>query len=237
MTNDFSRDGFRIVSECLRTALVQELHYELARLTGGSPARAGRRNLLRDSPLAAQVADSREVRALVEPVLGAEAFPVRAIFFDKTPEANWRVAWHQDVTIAVTGRVDVPGFGGWSIKDGVNHVQAPADVLETMLTVRLHLDDTGVENGPLLVIRGSHAGGKLDDAAIGRWESAGEVVECLVPAGGALLMRPLLLHSSLPSVRVGHRRVVHIEYAAGALPGGLNWHEETAVEANPSEAL
>ncbi len=41
---------------------------------------------------------------------------VRAIYFDKTSEANWSVAWHQDKTIAVKEKVNIPGFEPWSIK-------------------------------------------------------------------------------------------------------------------------
>jgi hypothetical protein len=38
-------------------------------------------------------------------------------------------------------------------------------------------------------------------------------------------MRPLLLHASSPAASPRHRRVVHLEYAAADLAGGLAWHE------------
>lgn len=38
--------------------------------------------------------------------------PVKGIVFDKTPAANWKVPWHQDLTICVERRIDVNGFGG-----------------------------------------------------------------------------------------------------------------------------
>jgi ectoine hydroxylase-related dioxygenase (phytanoyl-CoA dioxygenase family) len=98
-------------------------------------------------------------------------------------------------------------------------------VLERMLTVRLHLDDCGVDNGPLRVLRSSHAHGWLTDEQIERWEQTGEEVGCLVPKGGALLMRPLLLHASRRAEKPRHRRVIHLEYAADPLPHGLKWFE------------
>ena len=67
------------------------------------------RNLLDVSSEVRELAHSEAVRALVEPVLGERSFPVRGILFDKIPDANWKVPWHQDVTIAVDDRVEAEG--------------------------------------------------------------------------------------------------------------------------------
>lgn len=182
------------------------------------------RNLLEVVPDVAALARSAEVRALVEPVLGADAFAVRGILFDKTPDANWMVAWHQDLTIAVRERREVEGFGPWSEKAGIVHVQPPAAVLEHMVTVRLHLDPCGPENGPVQVIPGSHRAGRLSADDVRRWRAEHDAVATCIEAGGVLLMRPLLLHASSPSTAPAHRRVIHLEFAADALPGGLEWH-------------
>jgi ectoine hydroxylase-related dioxygenase (phytanoyl-CoA dioxygenase family) len=164
-----------------------------------------------------------EIRSLVEPALGSDAFAVRAIYFDKLPGANWKVPWHQDQTIAVKSRIDVPLFGPWSVKEGVPHVEPPISVLERMLTVRIHLDDCTEDNGPLRVIPGSHKlGRQTPDDARGQLDKHGEVA-CAVKSGGAVLMRPMLLHASSPSVSSMHRRVIHIEFAADQLPSGLEW--------------
>jgi ectoine hydroxylase-related dioxygenase (phytanoyl-CoA dioxygenase family) len=151
--------------------------------------------------------------------------PVRGIFFDKSAEANWLVTWHQDLTLAVRERCEVPGFGPWSVKEGVPHVQPPAECLQQMITVRLHLDDADESNGALRVLPGSHAQGRLSPEGIGEWRERVPEVTCVVRAGGALLMRPLLLHASGRSVSERHRRVLHLEYAGFDLPAGLEWHE------------
>ncbi|MDE1176693.1 MAG: hypothetical protein PW789_08795 [Edaphobacter sp.] len=52
-------------------------------------------------------------------ILGDEAFPVRGILFDKQDGANWKVPWHQDVTIAVREHVEADGYGPWSMKAGL----------------------------------------------------------------------------------------------------------------------
>ena len=136
------------------------------------------------------------------------------------------MAWHPDLTISVTQKMEVAGFSGWSVKEGAIHVQAPAAVLERMLTVRLHLDDCGPNDGPLRVIPGSHLAGRLDAPQILHWQRSRASEPCHVPAGGALLMRPLLLHSSSSAVRPNHRRVIHLEFAEEQLPDGLSWLRE-----------
>ena len=95
-----------------------------------------------------------------------------------------------------------------------------------MLTLRLHLDECGLENGPLKVLLGSHAQGVLDPAAVERWCRECKPVPCVVPRGGALLMRPLLLHASSSAAPPAHRRVIHLEFASKDLPGGVEWNEE-----------
>ena len=112
------------------------------------------------------MANSDTVHVLVEPILGAHFFAFRGILFDKIPDANWKVPWHQDVTIAVIERVEVEGFGPWSMKAEVLHVQPPAEVLEHILTVRFHLDFCGEENGALRVLFGSHTLGKIPEEEI-----------------------------------------------------------------------
>jgi ectoine hydroxylase-related dioxygenase (phytanoyl-CoA dioxygenase family) len=181
------------------------------------------RNLLRDHAIVRELANSLSIRSLVEPFLGSTAIAVRGILFDKTPGANWKVPWHQDLSIAVTERIDLPGYGPWSVKAGVPHVQPPVKILQNMLTVRLHLDNCGVVNGPLLVLPGSHAHGILNSDKIEKFRTSEKPVACTVNSGGAVLMRPLLLHASHSATSPGHRRVIHLEYASDLLPGPLRW--------------
>ena len=188
------------------------------------------RNLLDVSPEVQRLACSPVVRELVEPVLGGECFPVRGILFDKIPGANWKVPWHQDVTIAVQDRVEIEGFGPWSIKADVLHVQPPAAVLENMLSVRLHLDACGEENGALRVIPGSHQNGRIPEDEIPTIRQNVSERVCAVGVGGALLMRPLLLHASSPSRAPEHRRVIHLDFAAVQLPPGMSWFSERPVQ-------
>ena len=214
-----AEQGFAIISGILDQSQCKELIAELGPVTG-----AGRRGILQ-MPGIAEMACSDRLLSLVRPHVGAEPRPVRGIYFDKTPETNWMVAWHQDLTIAVRRQIDVAGFGPWSMKEGAPHVQPPVELLEQMVTVRLHLDVCDEANGALQVIPGSHSLGRLSPEAIQRLRDEGLATTCPVSAGGALLMRPLVLHSSDRSSAQGHRRVIHIEYAGCDLPGGLYWSE------------
>jgi ectoine hydroxylase-related dioxygenase (phytanoyl-CoA dioxygenase family) len=181
------------------------------------------RHLLKEVPQVKELAESQVLCDLVKPVLGRFAFPVRAVLLDKIPDANWYVAWHQDLTIAVKKRIELPGFGPWSVKNGILHVQPPIEYLSRMLAVRLHLDDCPAENGALKVMPKSQNAGFLNAKKIEEWGATTQHVVCPANRGDAILMRPLLLHSSSPSDAPGHRRIIHIEYAAEPLPGGLEW--------------
>ena len=186
------------------------------------------RNLLRLSPEVRELAWTDQVRSMAGATLGSGAWPVRAILFDKTPGANWLVPWHQDLTICVRAKLDLPGYGPWTRKAGVWHVQPPVAVLEGMLSVRLHLDHCGASNGALRVLPGTHKLGRLSGWQIAEQQRLVTAVRCDADAGDALLMRPLLVHASSPAAEAGHRRVVHIDYACSRLEGGLEW----AVEAD-----
>lgn len=184
----------------------------------------GVRNLLNLSPKGRELAESREIKNIVAKILGENVKPVRAIFFDKTPEANWKVPWHQDLTIAVKEKRETEGFTVWTSKAEVNHVQPPVFLLEKMLTMRIHLDDADETNGALKVFPASHQKGRLSAADIQNLRTKSQAEVCRVKRGQAFLMRPLLVHSSSAGTHPKHRRVIHIEFSADILPNGLEWN-------------
>jgi ectoine hydroxylase-related dioxygenase (phytanoyl-CoA dioxygenase family) len=214
------RDGFATIPEVVPPETIARVVEGL-----GDDGRHAIRNLIAEVPAVAELCRSGPVRELVEAVLGPACFAVRGILFDKTPGANWKVAWHQDLTIAVRQPREVAGFGPWSEKAGIPHVQPPAAILGRMVALRVHIDACGAENGPLRVLPGTHRDGRLDPEAIARHRARVAEVVCAVDRGGVVMMRPLLLHASSTAEVPGHRRVVHLEFAAEDLPGGLEWHE------------
>ncbi len=219
MNHEVEQHGFAVVPRVIEADEQLQLLSTLGPVSG-----AGRRGLLA-LPAVAELARSHRLLDLIRPHLPSEPFPVRAIYFDKSSDTNWLVPWHQDLTLALRASAEVPGFGPWSTKDGIPHVQPPVELLQQMLTVRLHLDAADESNGALRVLPGSHRLGRLSFERIQELRSQQSDFFCAVSAGDALLMRPLLLHASSRSTSTQHRRVLHIEYAAFTLPEELNWHE------------
>ncbi len=227
--SDLEKCGFAIVDRYLDTDSIELLIADITALnvnidySGRLRQRAGIRNILELVPSVANLAHSGEIRSIVEPLLGDNARVVRGIFFDKQPTANWKVPWHQDLSIAIKQHREVTDYLAPSIKSGIPHIQPPTTILEQMLTVRIHLDKCDRSNGALKVIPGSHCQGRLTTAQIDLWKQT-PAISCDLDVGGVLLMRPLLLHASSLATIPTHRRVIHLEYANCELPGGLEWY-------------
>jgi ectoine hydroxylase-related dioxygenase (phytanoyl-CoA dioxygenase family) len=213
-------DGFAIIPNVFPESEVAGLHAAIGR-SDLTRSRAGMRHAMRNVSVAEIARDSR-LLVLAQEVLGSSAIPFRATLFDKSPTSNWLVVWHQDTALPLRERHEVSGWGPWSIKDGVNYAHAPASALEQVLALRLHLDDSVAENGPLRVLPGTHTLGVLTDDSLHELSGRIAAIDCLVPRGGILAMRPLVVHASSKSQSKAPRRVLHIEYAAlPAIADGL----------------
>ncbi len=219
--SSFISEGFELIPAAFHRGYIDALLVELESLADAP----GHRNLMTRFPAVAKIAASEKIQELLHHRTGQTFFPVRSIYFDKTPEANWLVPWHQDLTIAVQERIERDGYGPWSVKNGTVHVQPPLAILQGMIAVRIHLDDADENNGALRVLPGTHQLGRLDAAAIAAERARVKEIACPAKAGDLLLMRPLLLHASSPALHPAHRRVIHLEYASCALAEGLEWAE------------
>lgn len=186
-------------------------------------SRPGHRSLSLSAALKRLIAPRGVLSGIASALLTAPARPVRVLYFDKTDDSNWAVPWHQDRTIAVSRRAAVPGFTVWSVKDGVDHVEPPADLLRGMAALRLHLDDCGQDNGPLKAVRGSCKLGVVKASDIRLHVEKASIVECTASAGDVVAMRGLTIHASDRSARPEHRRVIHVDYATHDLPDTLSW--------------
>ena len=213
----FERQGYAVLARLLSENECRALDAELET---ANPQSAGTRNLL-DAPWC--VALACELRTRLHGLLPAGSVAVQCTLFEKSAQTNWLVSSHQDVSIPVHERIEHPALSGWSKKEGALYVQPPEHILEQLIAVRLHLDDCGKQDGPLKVIAASHRLGRLPEEKVLEIKKASEENECLVPRGGALLMRPLLLHSSSKSTGAGKRRVLHFVYGPPSLPFGLAW--------------
>src|SRR4051812_6973377 len=198
-------------------------------LRGAQPAIRGdegaiyaARNILQLWPDVATAWRRPSLPEVLSRLLGRSFGLVRVLYFDKPPGQSWALPWHKDLTIAVRDNT-LPSeqFRRPTRKAGVPHVEAPRFVLESMLTARIHLDRVTAENGPLKVVPGSHLSGKTLSL------EGGDVQTLFAEPGDVLLMRPLLAHCSNRSTpeTARHRRILHLEFAAGELTEGFEWHD------------
>lgn len=181
------------------------------------------RQFFKELPDVLPVLLNNRLKQWINTLFGEGYFIVKSIYFDKPAGSNWYVAYHQDLTISVDQKKELPGFGPWTVKQNHFAVQPPLPVLENNFTIRIHLDDTTEENGALKVVPGSHLKGVYRPETI-NWNTESEIT-CQVPRGGVMLMKPLLLHSSGRTTNNQKRRVVHVEFSAAELPEGLQWSE------------
>ena len=204
--------GFAVLPKVFRHESLDCLLQQITQLNPRR-SRAGLRHALKLAPVAAW-AQSAEMLDLARATLGPDAFPFRATLFDKSPASNWLVVWHQDTALPLRERIDRAGWGPWSVKGGISYAHAPTSALSQVVALRVSFDDSTVKNGPLRVLPGTHTSGVLSDHEVHEVAAKVESVDCVVPKGGVLLMKPLLIHASSKSQSKAPRRVLHIEYAA-----------------------
>jgi hypothetical protein len=176
------------------------------------------RDLLRVCPAVLTWWRNPTLTDFVREILGERAGLVRGLLFDKPPSQSWAVPWHKDRSIVIRPPTTLsPRYSPPRRKADLWHCEPPVEVLERMLSLRIHLDPSTAENGPLSVVTGSHRPGP-----------PGEVVELLAARGDVWAMRPLIDHASPRSLSgcVAHRRVIHLEFAAEpTLPDDYLWQE------------
>ena len=206
-----SNDGYAILPQVLTSEEIDQLLSDLER-SAAQRSRAGVRHLM-TIPAVTKLANDHRMLGIAQAVLGNDALPFKATLFDKSPEANWLITWHQDTALPLCEKQEILGWGPWSTKEGVVYAHAPASALERVVALRLHFDDSNLDNGPLRVIPGSHCEGVLSDEQVEKIVDKGESVTCLVEQSGVIVMRPLIIHASSKSQSDRPRRVLHIEYA------------------------
>lgn len=181
------------------------------------------RRLLQSIPDLKPLIFNKQLIELISSFPGEDYFLTKAIYFDKPSESNWFVAYHQDLIISVNKKMDYPNYINWTNKRGQLGVQPPINILENIITIRIHLDDTTKENGALKIIRESHRKGIIQIKSKD-WQKEQEEI-CEVSAGGVMLMKPLTLHSSSRTSNGQRRRIIHLEFSNIKLIEDLNWLE------------
>jgi ectoine hydroxylase-related dioxygenase (phytanoyl-CoA dioxygenase family) len=167
------------------------------------------------------------IKSIINTIFGPGYFIIKGLYFDKPSLSNWFVAYHQDLSVSVNNKSSSASYKGWTVKDNQFGVQPPVYILESIYTIRIHLDDCTAQNGALHVIPGSHKKGVYKPREDERTKE-NEVI-CEVQKGGIMLMQPLLLHASHKSTAAANRRVLHIEFCNTRLPDSIHWAEKELI--------
>ena len=228
MKEELDLHGFAIVEDILTELEISKLSQVIeesiqSQVSGKNGELFAMRKFFQQLPAALDILSSSQLPRLISEHFEGY-FIVKSIYFDKPASSNWFVSYHQDLTIAVDRRSDIAGFDFWTSKGEHYAVRPPQAMLEDNFTVRLHLDNTTSANGALKVLPGSHLNGVLNSEDVLSFGDSEAV--CEVRAGGAMFMKPLLMHSSGRTTNEERRRVIHIEFSRGSLPPPLNWTEK-----------
>lgn len=203
----FKANGFCVIPGVLSDDERSTVAASLQILSGPT----ARTRTLLNRPWCIELAELVRRHRLLSGLLPSDPVSVQASYLPKLKAQNWKVGLHRDLFIPVKSRIQSPAWSNWSVKEGIWFVQPPRKVLEELVAVRIHMEANTAENGPLFVVPGSHSG----TVEFPR-------VPCYVPAGGALVIRPRLLHAS-SKLNTGVRRVVHLLFGPRKLPDGLEW--------------
>lgn len=181
------------------------------------------RQLLHKVPELSTLISNNKLQQLLHTYFETPYFLTKAIYFNKPKAANWFVGYHQDISISVTKKTTAPGYYSWTYKFGQYGVIPPIHILENIITVRIHLDDTTQENGALRVIPKSHNQGILDAEGFQKLKEKEHI--CEIERGGVLLMKPLTFHASNRTINNKQRRVIHLEFSSEKLTPPMDWLE------------
>lgn len=226
------RDGYALLRGVYGRARIEALAVRIESLaetlrteSADDRAAAGVRVPREAFPEAADVLAAPGLAPVLAGALGGAVTLVRVLLFDKNANAPWKVRWHRDTMIPVDKHRPAGTLSGHSVKAGVPHVRATAEILSRMLAVRIHLDASTPENGPLEVLPGSHRVADLGAAPSAAAFGLEKRAVCCAAPGDVLLMRPLLLHGSPKPEMDARRRVLHLECSGPqVLPDGYRFH-------------
>lgn len=214
----FEVDGYALVPAVLALRTCEAI----ARRIRTSTVSGGTRNLLL-KPWCLALVDRLRQHSALSAVVPQDHVAIQCTYFEKSASRNWAVSPHQDLSIPVAQHTEAPGLTGWSHKEGTLFVQPPAELLQRVVAVRLHLEDCTGRDGPLKVVPGSHRLGRLPEPGLRTARRSGTEVTCTANAGEALVMRPLIVHSSAKAMGGSRRRVLHLVFGPRDPGFGLQW--------------
>jgi ectoine hydroxylase-related dioxygenase (phytanoyl-CoA dioxygenase family) len=236
-SKEINSEGFAIIDTIYSDTEMDQIISEIEKVTNNSSENStfrksddlfAIRQFHREIPDTLPTIFNEKLKEIIKTNFGENYFIMKSIYFDKPEKSNWFVAYHQDLTISVNKKVEIENFENWTIKQNQFAVQPPKEILESIFTIRIHLDKTTKDNGALKVLNKSHKKGIYRVENIDVKEETETI--CEVEKGGIMIMKPLLFHASNKTTNNERRRVIHIEFSNQKLPNELNWREEAVIK-------
>ncbi|PIT15095.1 hypothetical protein BGI32_06245 [Snodgrassella alvi] len=209
----FEQNGYAVINALITPQQLTEIEQQLEQV---NLTTAGNRELL-TLPWCQLLANDLKTNTLLTTLLPEKPIAIQYTLFKKSADKNWLVPLHQDLSIAVRHRFSDSRFIGWSHKQNILFVHPPAQYMQQLVAVRLHIDDCLHEHGPLKVVAGTHQHGRIAESELRQLRDQQGEQECILSKGGAVIMRPLIVHSSSKAIQTNGRRVLHFLYAPATL--------------------
>ena len=222
--NELNSQGFSITENIFSDEELQRL---INTIESSEKNYAIRQLITKEPKIQEIIFQNKKFKELYKLVCTKGYFLSKAIFFNKPSKSNWFVSCHQDLSISVKQRKEVSGYTNWTYKNEQLGVIPPKEILESTITIRVHLDTTDETNGALKVIPDSHTKGIIRIDETFQKNDYGEEFLCKVKKGGVMLMKPLLLHASSKSISEFDRRVIHLEFCNKEIP--MQWLEKKEI--------
>ncbi len=125
------KDGFTVIENIYTNAEIVALVDIIDSVNSSNPTFRKNdglfaiRQFLKQIPGISKLIFNDTLTSVIDHLFGNDYFVVKSIYFDKPELSNWFVAFHQDLTISVDKKLDLPGYNAWTNKHNQFAVQPP----------------------------------------------------------------------------------------------------------------
>nr|WP_279039473.1 phytanoyl-CoA dioxygenase family protein [Snodgrassella alvi] len=158
----FEQNGYAVINDLITPQQLTDIEQQLEQI---NLITAGSRELL-TQPWCQILANNLKNNTQLTSLLPINPVAIQCTLFKKSADKNWLVPLHQDLSIAVRHQFSDTQFTGWSHKQNMLFVQPPAQYMQQLVAVRLHIDDCQHEHGPLKVVAGTHQYGRINESTL-----------------------------------------------------------------------
>ena len=157
LSKEFHEQGFHVVNNVYNKDEISTISNFINNLDTSNPIFRKTNDLfairqfIKEFPEIKKLLFNERLKEIIKNIGGEDYFIVKSIYFDKPEKSNWFVSYHQDLTISVDKKIEDENFSNWTNKHNQFAVQPPKEILENIVTVRIHLDNTNEDNGALKI--------------------------------------------------------------------------------------